>query len=388
MLTPSDAAGKAATRFRRWHKDWLSGKAAAWPWRIPLSPPTEKQCLENVSATHAWAENWQRYAGPGTVEWRVCQWNALGTHRLPECLILPDETSVALLAGRGEDWARAKLRAVELIDIWPSLAGTEVLGSQFEALATYDDAEVAKLIVSVTWLVNHPDSGLYLRQLPIEGVDSKWLETRGTLVSSFVSALSGREGRTLHDLCCLRHAPARTRLRILDQDLRVALGGLADIEAPVGDLAKLSLAPRAVLVVENLASGLALPDLPGVVAFLAMGNAAPQILAQLPWLIKVPVWYWGDLDTYGLAILARTRAALPQTEVRSLLMDEATLLENGPLWVQESMQHRELKHLTLTFDEQTLFENLRTDRWGKQVRLEQERLHWPLVVERLKTALT
>lgn len=42
--------------------------------------------------------------------------------------------------------------------------------------------------------------------------------------------------------------------------------------------------------------------------------------ATLPWLADLPIWYWGDLDADGFAILSAVRSHLPQ--VRSVLMDE------------------------------------------------------------------
>jgi hypothetical protein len=41
-------------------------------------------------------------------------------------------------------------------------------------------------------------------------------------------------------------------------------------------------------------------------------------------------------DTHGFAILDRSRRAVPH--LRSVLMDEATLLSHRPLWVQEASQ--------------------------------------------------
>ncbi len=41
----------------------------------------------------------------------------------------------------------------------------------------------------------------------------------------------------------------------------------------------------------------------------------------------------GDIDTYGFAMLDRLRSYHPH--IRSLLMDEATLLQHRPLWGRE-----------------------------------------------------
>jgi hypothetical protein len=166
--------------------------------------------------------------------------------------------------------------------------------------------------------------------------------------------------------------------------LRRALGGLRDVEAPVAEVAALPLRPRAVLVVENLASGLALPDLEGVVAFMRLGHAVGT-LAALPWLRGVPALYWGDIDTHGLAILERARRTLPG--LRALLMDEATLLAHRALWGEEPQPHPDATLEALDVRERRLFEDLRSGRWGPRVRLEQERLPWDAALAALAVAL-
>ncbi|HKT30616.1 Wadjet anti-phage system protein JetD domain-containing protein, partial [Dyella sp.] len=88
---------------------------------------------------------------------------------------------------------------------------------------------------------------------------------------------------------------------------------------------------------------------------------------------KLHVFYWGDIDTHGLAILDRLRTYLPQTH--SLMMDEPTLLAFKSLWGKEQAQHaaEALAHLTET--ELQLYRALR-EGVRRQVRLEQERIAW------------
>lgn len=84
----------------------------------------------------------------------------------------------------------------------------------------------------------------------------------------------------------------------------------------------------------------------------------------------------GDIDTHGFAILGRLRGHLPQ--VRSLLMDEATLLAHRELWVTEPLPHpaESIEHLDAV--EQLLYRDIRIDSFGVRARLEQERINWHL----------
>ena len=99
-------------------------------------------------------------------------------------------------------------------------------------------------------------------------------------------------------------------------------------------------------------------------------------LADVPWLAASDVVYWGDLDTHGFAILDRFRRYLPN--VRSLLMDPATVENWRHLGVPEPTPNSNVpEHLTES--ERTAFELVRAE----NLRIEQERLPWPYVLDRL-----
>ena len=68
------------------------------------------------------------------------------------------------------------------------------------------------------------------------------------------------------------------------------------------ELRELTIAPKRAIIVENLETGLALPDIPATVAFMRLGNAV-SLLSELPWLHDCTALYWGDIDTHGFVIL-------------------------------------------------------------------------------------
>jgi hypothetical protein len=273
----------------------------------------------------------------------------------------------------------------ELVARWPQLLERRGLARHFDVLADYSEKDYARLTTALVWLLANPASGLYVRQLPLEGVDTKWLEKRTGLIVEMLNLLRGGEpAGDFYEACGLRRTPHRVRLRVLCPTLRQRLGGLLDIEAPLDELATLSLSPSAVLVVENQETGVALPDMPGVVAFMRLGGAIAALTA-IPWLQGLPAVYWGDVDTHGLAILSRARRTLPG--LVSVLMDAATLERYADLTVQEPAQHGEAELAELTLSEREVFDGLRSGRWGARVRLEQERIPWPDALLALEAAL-
>jgi hypothetical protein len=380
-LDPEAAARRLRAHYRNRRRDWLSG-GGDWPLSVPLHPPSERAAARDLEATRTWIGVWQSWQGPGELLWTERTWPALGRQRLPERLRLRDPEQIADWIGEGGRWVSALRRHRELSKRFPALKA--YLANHYDWLADSADAEIGRLAAVLAYLVAHPDSGLYIRQLPISGVDSKWIAANRARVTELLRPLLDRDG-DLYRLAGLRREPTLLRLRLLDPKLRAAIGGLEDISAPLEQIAGLALHPSCVFIVENMQTGLAFTEIPASLVFMGQGYAV-DVFGAIPWLLDVPCRYWGDLDTHGLAILDRLRGYLPQA--RSLLMDETALLDHRDLWGQESkpLGAQDLPHLEAA--ERDLYESLANNRWGTNVRLEQERIAWNYAWERVLSSLS
>lgn len=377
MKLPNDVRQLLARRYDARQRDWLAaGDGSDWPLTVPLGVPTEAAALRQVDAVRAWASAWRDWCGEGTLRWTERRWRVLGTQALPDSLTLDGPRQAAAWIGELDRWTRAERRHGQLLARWPQLAPR--LPTWFAMLADYGEDDFARLHLVLEWLAAHPASGLYPRQIPVAGVDSKWVDTRKGLLANLAGCLlpAAGEAGDFYAACGLRRAPATARLRILDPALRALTRGLGDICAPVGELAALDLPVATVLIVENLQSGLALPDLPGTVAFIGLGYGV-DVLGQLPWLRAARGIYWGDIDTHGYAILHRARGHLPQLE--SMLMDEETMRRHAALWGVEGSQHGADELGLLSAQEQAVYRALKSQAWGQNLRLEQERIPWTAV---------
>lgn len=356
------AAREAATRkYQRHAGVWSVAGTATLPLSIALHPPTEARALADLPAAATWARSWKSVDG---VLWGQRRFASVGTQRVPERLNLATATDVARFIGKQPHWQRLSARSRSLLALDPvgTSAGfaTAVAGTSFE-VATWSDADFERLHGVLQWLREHPQSGLYLRQLPIRGIDSKWIGTRRAVVTRLHTALTGNS-----DLG-LASPPDTIRLRFLDPVL--APGGLVDITAPLVEIAALNLTPERVLVFENLQSVLAMPPCRGVVVIHGSGYAVDR-LAAIPWVRAAGITYWGDLDSQGFGILNRLRAQ--PVSVSTVLMDLETLDAFADLCVTEPTPvSGALSHLL-----ETELEVVKTLAARGNLRLEQERVDW------------
>jgi len=379
---PEDVRKLLARIYRNHHREWLAG-TGTWPLVTPLGCPTEADAQLDRDAVRDWVLAWHQLRNPGILVWRERRWPALGLQSLPEKLVLDDAQSVAAWAGEEERWKRARIRYEQTASRWPGLAAR--LPRHFDVLADYSDPDLLRLETLLSWIRDNPRSNLYPRQIPLAGMDTKWLETRTSLVADLVTALQldDVEGSGFHQRCGLKEAPQIVRVRLLDQKLRDHIGGLGDVAAPIGEIAALRLPISRVYIVENVQTGLCFGENPRSIVFMGLGYGV-SALGGLPWLAGAECVYWGDLDTHGFAILSRLRACLPNAV--SALMDESTLLKNKSLWGEEEKQVSAPELPFLTAEEQTVYRALKQQRWGLNVRLEQERIAWDEAWRVLRTA--
>lgn len=256
--------------------------------------------------------------------------------------------------------ARRPLRAIELASEW------------------------GRLMSAISWLVAHAGAGRYLREVTAPGIDTKFIERHSGVLGEWLDLLrpdaadrsaSARTFGARHGFAVPERLLA---MRIGPAAGARALPGLGGATVEVGlrlaDAARLDLPGGAdVLIVENQVTYLSAPVHEGDVVIWGHGFDAGR-LGRLPWLRDATrVRYWGDIDTHGFAILNQLRAQVPAAE--SVLMDRRTLLQHRDRWVDEARPTRaDLTHLTA--EDRLLYEDLVSDAFGIQVRLEQERTDW------------
>lgn len=362
---------------------------ALFPLELRLRQPGVAELGDQFDAVRGWIRALEAGArdalGHGyDIVWREINHRQLGRNRLPERVVFNTEADALRLIGCQADGKRFDQLAAATLAAFPQLK--EWLGRRPMVLIE-QAAAWERILAILAWFAAHPRPSLYLRQLDIAGVDTKFIEARKALLTELLdlllppdaidaSALGARQFERRYGLL---GKPALVRFRLLDPAHHI--GGLSDLAVPVAQFAALRTAVKRVYITENEINGLAFPEVEASMVIFGGGYGIDR-LAEIDWLRERDVRYWGDIDTHGFAILDRLRASLPQA--RSILMDEATLLAHRPLWGTEEKDKRFTGTLTrLNREECALYEVLRDDALGERVRMEQERLGYTWVSERL-----
>ncbi|MCV7193128.1 DUF3322 domain-containing protein [Mycolicibacterium brumae] len=365
LMLPADVAKRASSTVSRHLKEWVFGGAVA-PLTVRLGSPSEAAVAAHRDAVETWVRAWEQ--SPLEATWEERRWPSLGRQLVPVAVTITGADAICEAAGQARQWRTLRQRRERLCALDDGPAWPAVLEATFRHWKTLSDNDFDHLLAVLDWLRQNPDSGLLIRQLPIPGVDTKWLGAHRAAVTALAVALGVPEHLGLREREVLR------AVAILDPALRRGFPRL--FAAPDLELTHLDLAPDRVLVVENLQTLEALPELPATVAVFGSGDNSTAV-AEFCWVRSAPrVVYWGDLDAAGFAILTRFRTV---RGCESVLMDAAAVHAWEHLAVPDPASEP-VDTALLTEAEAAALDLLRRN----GLRIEQERIPMSAAAERLR----
>ncbi|EGO62682.1 DUF3322 domain-containing protein [Acetonema longum] len=375
-------------------KKWDSGKILQallieedlFPLRLPLKRPKSNDVNENFAEISRWIRQLRDHSKQNTgfgyelIEKEMVHRQS-GRNLLPTHAVVPTVRDALRLMKKEREADRFLEILGRLSAEWPALL--EWAGRHpHKVLAVGDDW--TGILAVLKWFSLNPNCQLYMRQLDIPGIDTKFIEQRKGILTELLNIVLPEEtinhsATSFEQRFGLRVKPVQIRMRLLDQAQYIQ--GLSDLTIPVEQLILLKPDVTRVFITENEINGLCFPDAGSSLVIFGLGYSV-DVLKAVTWLQEKEIYYWGDIDTHGLAILDQVRSFLPQT--CSMLMDENTLLKYRDLWSVEDKPFLG-KVTRLTSDENQLLCSLQNNRWGKGVRLEQERVSFQQVKQFLST---
>ena len=368
----------------RFHADILNGREI-FPLRYPFKKPSEKALVASIEEVREQMATLRRSGTGGYIEYRTLEYKTIGRQRLPAALSFETQDEFLRFLGKEEEYRLFEQGFEEARKL-----GLGEFLRQKPQILLKNPEHWRSILAVVRFFLENPKPGIYLRELPIEGIDSKFIQSHKKILDTLLQELLEPES---YDASItrfsnygferkygLRYPSNRVRFRTLDPEARVC--GVEDMEIACEAFNSLNLRARRIFIIENLTTFLAFASLPSALAIYGGGFKAGQ-LAELDLSFAEELYYWGDIDTHGFAILSSVRSA--HKRVRSFLMDRATMNRFAQLCVEEpSPTEADLPNLTP--EEAALYDELRFGAY-RAMRLEQERIAMAFAMQRVEAML-
>ena len=356
-------SGALLTRYAAGH-DWE-------PLSMAIRGPSAREIGEHLAEVRHWAADWAEAArGPLRVEYKQVGGRLFGLNSVP---------GRAWLDCYDDAWALLKVQSDvrRLSELIETAEGTRLVpwltGHPMRALRMPEAWD--RLVATVRWIERHQSPGMYLRQVDVPSVDTKFIERHKGLLAELLDAQldPSRVNAAAPDFVGrygFLRKPGYIRFRVPS-----GFRGFSELTIRTDELTAAPDGITRAYVIENEITYLAFPVHSAAMVIFGGGYAIP-VLEPLGWLADLDVVYWGDIDTHGFAILNRLRHHLPHA--RSMLMDRGTLLSHRDHWVTEPSPAAVTLDL-LAPAESALYADLTSDAYGRSVRLEQERISFSAV---------
>ena len=375
MKSPQALAARLAQHWNSadWRERQLLGAAAAWPLTLAIGQPDTAVFLNDAAALRCHLQQWRAVEqhGLGSVQWQERRYRgssdaiAVPTHWQ---LAKPSQCIAAISHFKVPGHAQVKSDYARLSTL---IAGVERPGFQrllVRRLVQWRETPTEAVIAAAhTALQLEPGcaQGKPLRALAVQGNDTKFFERHASLLTALLDERFDGEASRQGLVSFLGALPEDDHW-LLIAPLSPDLLPFAQMRVRASELLTTPLPDSRILLVENERCLHQLPQpVAHTIAVLGAGLNLGWLAA--PWLQGRRVAYWGDLDTWGLHMLATARHHLPH--LQALLMDAATFSAHQHLAVAEPVHAPDSACGMLAPDEATLCVHLRTQQKG---RLEQE----------------
>lgn len=265
-----------------------AGVTSVFPRRLTLKTPSANELRDHFAAVREWSQQ-LRNMPHLRLEIRDFRHQVFGQNSLPAAVWLDDAASAVALLGKQRE---ARLFA----QIGASTAARHpvllawLAKRPLRALELAEDWE--RLLDVVDWLLAHPRPGIYLRQMDIPGVHSKFVETQRGVLGELLDRVlpedcidTGANGLSqFNRRYGFLDKPERIRLRWLDPACSpLPAQGQADLTLDAASFAGLGRTVDRVFITENETNFLAFPAVPNSLLIFGAGYGFAA-LAKAAWL--------------------------------------------------------------------------------------------------------
>jgi hypothetical protein len=153
-----------------------------FPLELRLRGPDTRALSERFEEVRLWIhelESESRYQ----IEWVEINHRLLGRNRVPARILVTNERDALGLIDRIDDAERFRALSYVTLEKLPELAAWL---TRKPLVALEHSADWERILAVLRWFISHPRCGLYLRQLDVTGVDTKFIEARKGLLAELL----------------------------------------------------------------------------------------------------------------------------------------------------------------------------------------------------------
>lgn len=233
----------------------------------------------------------------------------------------------------------------------------------------------------VDYFINNQNPNIYIREISLKNIDTKYIEKHKKILDILISTilkiecLSSQSDFAFEKKYKLKYPLAQVRFRIVDEAINI--GGLTDLTVCIDQFEKLQVDCKKVFIVENKITFLSFPKQKNSIVIFGNGYGV-GVLKNIKWLEEKEIYYWGDIDVDGFAILSQIRGYFQQ--VQSIFMDKNIInkFNDKAISYKNKKNYKpQLEHLTK--EELLLYNDIAID-----YRIEQELLPFDFIQNGIK----
>jgi len=364
MKSPNELSARLT---RQWQNSELRVtrllNADAWPVQLPIGFPTAQQFVSQTAAIREHITLWRK-VGAGQVIWEEKKYIASSDSlELPKSWLI-NSPSEWVAATNNKDVIQEFKVLENIISEVDSIFHRLIIRKRNLVIPKPVDEVIHATHISLS-LEPGCAQGKPLRALSVENCDSKFFERNQNLITQLLDV---RFDNRVSDVGLEQflNAADESEHWLLLVPLDNQLLPFEQLRIRASELEKNELPASHIIIIENEQCLHQLPKLSNTIAILGAGLNLSWLKAT--WFNKKILAYWGDMDTWGLTILANAR--LKQSHLTAILMNQATYDRHSDKFaVIEPRIADELPPSTLTEEEQLFYTALSSSNKG---RLEQE----------------
>lgn len=333
MHSPATLALKLA---RQWHNNQTRCERllspAAWPLELKIALPQATEVAQQAAAVRQHIETW-RQQKIGEVVWIKRRYrDAAEPLELPQWWRIrkPSEWVAACDSPQiAQDYDLLNAVIPESEPLFH-----EFLVSQLNRIRSCSSTELTQIVKTASALQPGAAHGQPLRSLSLLGTDSKFFERHQSLITRLLDLRFADQVSAMGLEAFLQATSSKTHWLLLYSS-DAGLLPYQQIRVRSSELQQRGVAAHSLLLVENEQCLHLLPEMPDTLVILGSGNNLSWL--HNAWLADKQLGYWGDIDSWGFAMLAQAR--LQQPHLQALLMDLETYQQHQGKAVSEAVSY-------------------------------------------------